>query len=59
MMNVVHNMEPGEYMVRFPGGTTLSQCACLYAWAGLVVHHWWVKNRCESNKKTEGVFQIH
>ncbi|KEH18643.1 hypothetical protein MtrunA17_Chr8g0346841 [Medicago truncatula] len=21
---------PGEYRVRFPGGTTLGQCACLY-----------------------------
>ncbi|GAU27143.1 hypothetical protein TSUD_104520 [Trifolium subterraneum] len=28
----------GEYRVRFPGGTTLGQCACLYARAGLVVH---------------------
>ena len=25
---------PGEYRVRFPGKTTLDQCACLYAWAG-------------------------
>ena len=26
-------------------------CACLYARAGLVVHLWWVENRCESKKK--------
>jgi len=33
-------------------GTTFGQCACLYAWAGLVVHHWWVENRCERRKKS-------
>jgi len=42
---------PEEYRVRFIGETTLVQCACPYAWAGLVVHHWWVGNRCESKKK--------
>ena len=36
-----------------PRGTTLGQCACLYARAGLVVHLWWVGNRCESKKKKE------
>jgi hypothetical protein len=28
--------------VRFPEGTTLGQCICLYARAGLVAHLWWV-----------------
>jgi len=28
----------GKYRVRFSGGTTLGQRACLYARAGLVVH---------------------
>jgi len=42
---------PGEYGVRFSGETTFGQCACLYAWVGLVVHHWWIGNQCESQKK--------
>jgi len=42
---------PGEYQVRFPGKTTLGQCACLYARAGLVDHLRGVGNRCESQKK--------
>jgi len=39
-----------EYRVRFSAGTTLDQCACLYVWAGLVAHHWWVRNWCERKK---------
>jgi len=31
-------------------GTTLGQCACLYAWAKLVAHLWWVENQCEKKK---------
>jgi len=46
----------GEYQVRFSGGTTLGQCAYLYAWAGLVVHPWWVENRCKSKKKKNLIF---
>jgi len=41
----------GEYWVRILRGTTLNQCACFYARTGLVAHHWWVRNRCESQKK--------
>jgi len=33
-------------------GTTLGQCACPYAQAGLVVHYWWVGNRYESKKNS-------
>jgi len=40
----------GEYWVWFPGWTTLGQCACLYIRVGLVAHHWWVGNQCESQK---------
>jgi len=40
-----------EYQVRFPGETTLDQCACLYVRAGLVAHLWSVGNRSESQKK--------
>ena len=42
----------GKYRVWIPGGTTLDQCACLYARVRLVAHHWWVGNRCESKKKS-------
>ncbi|KAK2420084.1 cytochrome P450 93A3 [Trifolium repens] len=42
---------PGEYRVRFPGGTTLGQCACLYARAGLVAHLWWVGTGAKAKKK--------
>ncbi|AES68347.1 hypothetical protein MTR_3g007220 [Medicago truncatula] len=31
---------PREYQIRFSGGTTLDQCACRYARAGLVIHLW-------------------
>jgi hypothetical protein len=41
----------GEYRVRFPGGTTFDQCACLYAQVRFVSQLWWVENQCESNKK--------
>jgi len=41
----------GEYRVWFPRGTMLGQCACLYTWAELIVHYWWVRNRCESKKR--------
>jgi len=41
----------GEYRIRFSGWTTLGQNTCLYTWARLVVHHWWVENRCERRKK--------
>jgi len=44
---------PGEYWVRIPGETTFGQCACLYAQAGFIAHHWWVGNRCESKKKKD------
>ena len=40
----------GEYRVRFSGGTTLGQYACLYTQAGLVIHLWCVGNRCKSKK---------
>jgi len=41
--NKIYQMIPGE--------TTFGQCACLYARAGLVIHHKWVENQCESQKK--------
>jgi hypothetical protein len=31
---------PGEYPVRFLGGTTIGQCACFHRWAGLDAHLW-------------------
>jgi hypothetical protein len=37
--------------VRFSGGTTFGQCACLYARVRLVVYLWWIGNRCESKKR--------
>jgi hypothetical protein len=40
----------GEYQVRFPGGTTLGQCACLYARAGLIAHLWWVGTGVKAKK---------
>jgi hypothetical protein len=33
-----------------PRGTTLGQCACLYAQAGLVVQLWWVENGTKAKK---------
>jgi hypothetical protein len=41
----------GEYRVRFPGGTTLGKCACLYARAGLVAHLSWVGTGAKAKKK--------
>jgi len=43
---------PRKYRVWIPEGTTYGQCACFYARAGLVVHHWWVRNQCERKKKS-------
>jgi len=39
-----------KYRVRFPEGTTLGQCANIYARAGLVAHHWWSETGAKEKK---------